>query len=211
MFGLSSIIYGIVSGGSTNAFYTFFLVLAISTMYFDSRIMKITTYPLCVIAVIVNTIWPQAISGIGASKSSALTKTIFFIVSTIISIKSTKYGESINNEAKMALEQVKENVKKSNEIAKQLNNNVLESSESMGILSEQVFRVEDASKDMTSDLMDMTKGISNVNESISIAQGAVNSNAEISDLLREGYEDIASTVNEGNEKIVNVKGNIRKN
>lgn len=208
LFGISAITYGILSGGSTNAFYVFFLVIAITTMYFDSRIMKITTIPLCVVAYIVNFIWPQAISGEGASVSGTLTKTIFFMVSAIISIKSTQRGEKINKEATLALEKVEEGVATSNKIAKQLNETVIESSKSMIVLGEQVNNIENASKAMTGDLMDMTQGISNVNGSITKAQGVVNENSEISDMLREGYEDIASTVNDGNENIVNMRNTI---
>ena len=205
LFGISAITYGILSGGSTNAFYVFFLVIAITTMYFDSRIMKTTTIPLCVVAYLVNFIWPHAISGEGASVSGTLTKTIFFMVSAIISIKSTQRGENINRDVKLALEKVEENIAKSNEIAKKLNETVLESSDSMLVLEQQVNNVEDASKDMTRDLMDMTQGISKVNDSITKAYGAVSDNAEISDMLREGYEDIARTVKDGNENIGNMR------
>lgn len=209
LFAIASIVYGIVSGGSTNAFYVFFLVLAISTMYFDSDIMKKTTYPLCVIALIVNVIWPEAISGEGASVSSALTKTLFFIVSTIISIKSTQRGERMNADAREALTQVETNVVKSNKIAQELNETVIDSTKSVSVLVEQVNNVENASNDMSEDLSKMTQGISNVNNSISKASTVVNDNTKISDKLRESYEDIAETVKTGNENITNVRNTMQ--
>lgn len=205
LFGTSSILYGIVSGGSSNAFFVFFLDIAVTTMYFDSRIMKKTNYPLCVIAVIVNIFWPEAIGGIGASRSSSITKTVFFIVATIISVKSTQRGEMVNVDAKEALRQVEENAEKSKKIAKELNTTVVDSTESVSVLVEQIYKVEDASTGMSDELEEMTKGISNVNNSISKASKVVNLNSQISDKLREGYEDIADTVKIANENIGNVR------
>jgi len=205
LFGVAALAYGIASGGSTNAFYVFFLVLAISTLYFDSKMIKVITYPLSVMALIVNLIWPEAISGEGAGISQALTKTIFFIVSTIISVKSTQRGEKINHEAKIALKQVEKNVDKSNKIAKELKSTVVDSNNYVSVVIEQVNRVEETSSDMTSGFMEMTQGISNVNSSITKAEKVVVENTEISDELRSKYEDIVVTVQSGNERIGNVR------
>lgn len=203
--GLATMTYAVLVGESTNSFMICYVVIAVSTIYYETKIILAVGTFLGILGLVIAILAPEAISGEGQGVLSSLTKVVYFIAVVLISKKATDNGGAINKRALDTLEQLEENVVKSTGVAKKLNDNVVESNEAVNDIVAQVSNIEKSTKDMDAALVDMTEGISAVNSSIDTVQGYIEENAGVSEDLSDKYEDVVTIVKQGTDNIGRTK------
>jgi len=204
--GMSTMLYAMIVGSSTNSFAIFFVVIVVSGVYYDTTIVKWVGIPFIIIALFAGIFLPESINGEGASSISSLTKVAYFIMTTVITRLIIVSGKTANERAFEALKQVEESAELSAKVAKELNENVIESNLAVNDIVSQVDNIEISTKDMNEALQNMTKGISAVNESIEVVRGYIAKNTGVSERLGKEYNGVVSIVKEGNENVVRTKG-----
>lgn len=204
----SSLLYAVLVGESSNTFYIFFIILAFASTHFDSKITLYTAIPMGIVSFIVAILVPAAIGGEGTSIMSALTRVSFFFVSISVTIKATNNGATINKQAISSLSKLEETIDKSEQLAIDLNETVIESNKSVIDIISQVDNIEHSTNNMNNALTEITQGISNVNLSIDIVQSYVNENSTVSTNLSHQYEHVTSIVKESVDNICKTKHTI---
>ncbi len=203
--GLATMTYAVLVKESTNSFILCYVIVAVSTIYYETKITVATGVFLGIIGFLIAIFAPEAISGAGQSRLSSLTKVMYFIFTVAISKKATDNGATINKRALDTLEQLEDNMDRSNKVAKKLNENVVNSEEAVNDIVEQVSNIEKSSKDMDEALVEMTEGMSAVNSSIEKVKKFIDENAGVSEDLSEKYEDVVTIVKEGTDNIGRTK------
>ena len=208
--GVAAMVYAALVGESSNSFYICFIVLAVISTHFNTKMILYYGVPICVLTLFIAVFEPEAVGGEGTSTLSAITKVVFFISSMYVTIKATNNGAEINNQSLEALDRLKDNMDKANNVAKELNSTVVESNETVVDIVSQVDNIEQSTKEMNNALVEMTQGIANVNESIDTVESYIDENENISKNLSEEYEAVTYIVKEGVENIVRTKETIKE-
>lgn len=203
--GISGLLYAVLVGESTNSFYICFMLVAVVSTYFDSKIIIYVSAPIAVLSFFVAIFAPEAITGEGASVLSSLTKVVFFVGMVMVIKKATDDGGDINKQSLKLVEQLESNMSKSATVAKELNETVVESNQEVLGIVKQVGNIEHATVDMNEALGDMTKGISNVNTSIVSVKAYIEKNEGISEDLSNKYKDVTDIVKMGVDNIDRTK------
>lgn len=77
LIGLTAMTYGVAVGASTNSFLLYFPVLAVSAIFFNSKIILWVSIPLGIVSFFVAIFSPESIGGEDASVMNAMTKVVY--------------------------------------------------------------------------------------------------------------------------------------
>ena len=136
--GVACMTYAVIVKQSTNSFLICFVVAAVSTIYYEKKIIIYVGGLLAAIGVVISIFAPEAISGAGQGKMSSLTKAVYFIAVVLISKKATDNGAAINQKSLDTLSELEDTYEKSTQVAHKLNETVIESNMAVQDIVEQV-------------------------------------------------------------------------
>lgn len=129
---ICAIVYSGAVHGSTAAFIALFIVLGMTTVYFQKRIILLYSVPMSIVLLIIAFANPMIIEGAsGEGTKGALIKVISFMLTAVILFKATSRGENTYNEVNKMLEKVQSNFEREQNVATNLNSSIAVSVESI--------------------------------------------------------------------------------
>ena len=203
--GFAAVTYSIIVGGSSTAYVACYLVLGMSTTYFNGPIILWSAIPLNIYIYIVAIAYPIAIEGPGGTTVGAVSKALLYSLTIGILRTAATTGEKATNQAIENLGKLENNMENSAKVARELNETVVDSNKSISVVVSQANNIESSTKEMNDALVDMTDGISSVNNSINSVKKFIEENAELSENLSEKYLAVVRIVNEGTATIGTAK------
>ncbi|MBE5934734.1 MAG: hypothetical protein E7262_02935 [Lachnospiraceae bacterium] len=202
---LCSMTYSTIVGGSSSTFLVYFLALACSIVYFNSKIIVGVAVPLITIGVVLSIFAPYAVVGKDGNTLGALTSLSYYIVTFLITKFALNNGIHLRNTAINSLEKLEGIMEKSTNVAHELNKTVIDNTDSVNIIVSQVETIQEASNEINKALNNMSTDISNVNNSIDSVQTYINKNSIVSNELHSAYTSIVNSVAEGTSTVVKSK------
>lgn len=206
-----AIIYSGIVGGSSAAFVALYMVLGMSTTYFNKRIILWFSIPVSVMLAAAAIINPAIIEGGEApTMRGALIKCILFIFTSLVLYTATKRGEGICSEVEKAADEIRKSKEQSDHIADQLVQSLEQSLENMGRITTSAEQVNTSSEQMQDAVESMTGSVVHVNEVVRGAVTVMDENAVLSQELNQRFLEMDGAMKEGGKEAVEVKESLNR-
>lgn len=193
-------IYSGVVGGSSAAYVALYMVLGMSTTYFNRRIIIRLAVPVSIMLLGTAIINPAIIEGSeGPTLRGALIKTIIYILTAIILYQATKRGEGMCAEQEQAAELIQKSKEKTDEIAGQVTDSLAESLVSIERIEDSAVDINQSSEQMQEAISSMTIATVHVNEAVAEATQAIEENGRLTGELKVRFKEVDNAVLKGSQ------------
>ncbi len=193
-------IYSGVVGGSSAAYVALYMVLGMSTTYFNRRIIIRFAIPVSVMLLGTAIINPAIIEGSeGPTLRGALIKTIIYILTAIILYTATKRGEGLCAEQEQAAELIQKNSQKADKIAGQVTQSLADSLVNMERIEDSANDINQSSEQMQAAISSMTTATVHVNEAVADATHAIEENGRLTSELKVRFQAVNDAVGKGSQ------------
>lgn len=199
--GICGNIYSVLVGGSSSAFIVNYIILAMTALYFNMKIMKRTMIPLMLFCVILAIVVPSAIEGPGGETVGAVAKVVMLITTYVVLRQAIATGAKFNADVFENVVNLEESREKFNGIADELNTTVIDSKEIVLEIVDKSKNIGNASKEITSDMDNIYNRILNLNKSVSVVRNFIEKNRKLAAEVNNKYGSVVDSVNKGIEKI----------
>lgn len=201
-----AIAYSVVIGGSSTAFVTLYVTLAMAASYFSCKIVKLYFIPVGILVVIIGIIMPEAIEGPnGTTILGAVSKGLLFMFTGYVIYLATKRGEDMVKESALMLQNLSENKKVAAQVATSLSNSLEQTTGEVHTMAREANHIQLSTEQMREAVGSMTQAVVTVNEKIGDAVVVVDKNYELANKLDERFKEVTNAVKEGNEGANDVK------
>lgn len=206
-----AIVYSAVVGGSSAAYVALYMVLGISTTYFNRNIIKSFAIPVSVILLGSALLNPAIIEGnVEPTLLGALIKCVIFVLTAIILYTATGRGEELCAGAEQAAEQIKDDKQRADKIAEQLTDSMEDSLDSIARIEKSACDVNESSAQMQIAIASMTTSTVHVNDVVSQVVHEVEENEVLTQELAAGFKKVDAAVVKGNKGAEIVKESLVK-
>ncbi len=193
-------IYSGVVGGSSAASVALYMVLGMSTTYFNRRIIIRFAVPVSIMLLGAAIINPAIIEGSeDPTIRGALIKTIIYVLTSIILYNATKRGEGLCTEQEQAAELIRQSRKKTEEIAGQVANSLTESLANIEQIEGSAIDINQSSEHMQEAISGMTTATVHVNEVVAEAIHAIEENERLTEELKARFNEVDDAVLKGSQ------------
>lgn len=200
------LVYSIMVGGSSTAAVSVYVLLAMATSYFNSKIIMKFVVPVIIIQLVIAIVIPAVIEGPDDSTMlSAVAKTVLFAVAGIVIYLATRRGEDLYNKSMVMIDEISKNKDMTMEIANSLSNSLEQTAGEVHTMVEQTDNVQLSTGQMQEAVASMTQSVITISEKIGDAVIAINNNYELANKLDHSFNEVALAVKEGNTGAASVK------
>ena len=206
---IATFVFAAIMGGNPVAFLANFVFLAMMAMYFDKRYVIYYSIPISVIGLLCAILNPALIDGTNGNVTGAITKTIFFMLISLVLVNATKRGRDLLEQSEETLALVKENGKVAGGIADDLNTAITDCKNGMNELSAQADSVGQAAEQMGAVVESTTNATIEVTEKISAATEEIRRNYALAQKLEVSFAEVGSAVTAGHTKANEVTDNLK--
>ncbi|WP_455718454.1 methyl-accepting chemotaxis protein, partial [Anaerosporobacter sp.] len=198
--------YSISVGGSSTAAVSAYVLLAMATSYFNSKLVLKFIIPVDIIQMVLAIIMPAAIEGSdGPTILAASEKVILFWIASIVIYLATKRGESMYKESMIMVEEISHNEDMTMKVANSLNDSLEHTAGEVHTMAKQADSVQVSTVQMQKAVASMTNAVVTMNDKIGDAVIAINNNYELANKLDQSFNDVTLAVKEGNTGATNMK------
>lgn len=199
------LVVSIAQGGNDATFLVSFLPMGTALLYFNRKIITIFLSVYIPIAVIVCIVNPEYISGPGSSLTLSLEYIMIYIMLGILMILVTKRGGTLIHSSNKMLSRIKEDAKTTSSVIEQLNSSMEESSQNIGILTDRIQGISDATYEMETLTKAMSSSANALSSLVSDTVNAINQNVVLNKELEKQFEEVGIAVQNGSDGALHVK------
>ena len=189
------LLYSGLCGGVTLAFMASFITLGMAVRYFNKKIIKFYAIPYVVVCILC-LIFDRKI--IDPNIIASISKMCIFIAAAFVTYLGTAYGEAKIKEADDALEKVRSNSSISDEIAGDLNKEILACNNQVGDVTTTAETVRMSAEQMERVVDDSSRSIQAVSEKLGITKEHIDKNYDCSKQLEISFNNVTKAVLECN-------------
>lgn len=206
---ICSLVYASVIGGSSAAYVSLYMVLCMTAIYFDRKIIMWFAIPISILLFILSFINPQIIEEHeGSELTGAVIKSVLFALCSILLYMATKRGESMYAESHTMFVSISESKKKSDEIAANLSESLEKSLHNINTISVNADEVINSTDQMRQSITNITESTINVSELVSDSSSAINENYELSSELENKFHQVDESVRKGSKGAGSVRSSL---
>lgn len=199
-------VYSISVGGSSTAAVSTYVLLAIATSFFNSKIIMKFAVFVVTIQMILAIILPAAIEGPNdPSRINAVAKTVLFGIASIVIYLATKRGEVMYNESVGMIKKISDNKYMTKKIANSLNDSLEQTAVEVHTMAKQADNVRLSTEQMQEAIASMTQAVVTMSEKVGEAVKTINNNYELANELDHSFNEVTLAVKEGNTGATSVK------
>ncbi len=203
--GIATFFYAGVLDGNRLAFLANYAFLAMTSVYFDKKIIATFAAPISVIWLVCTFFFPHLVDGPNHSFSGAMTKTLLFILTAFVLVNAANRGRKLLDRSEETLQQVKDNSSMAIGVATELNSAILDCNSGVTDLIAQADAVRNAADQMSSVVVKTSDATLSVTDHINGATEMINANHELAGKLEDSFAQVNESVVSGNTEAVNVR------
>lgn len=195
--GIATLVASILQGGSDRNFIASFFVLALATLYFDSRIIlgySVIYLLVCAGVCLVN---PAYIDGTDYEMARVFIKLVIYAAVSAVLFAATRKGESLILASREAAEQISQSSKTAREVSENLLISVETGNGSMEEMAGNIGQISQSSSAMKADMQIMLERAAEMKEAMQRGDAVLSDNLECTAALAESYEDVVNGVRDG--------------
>lgn len=197
--GLATLAASILQGGSDRNFIASFFVLALATLYFDSRIILGYSgiyLAVCIGACLVN---PAYIDGAEYEMARVLIKLVIYAAVSVVLFAATRKGEGLIRAGREAAEQIAKSSLAARDASENLFASVETGNGSMEEMAGNIGQISQSSSAMKADMQVMQEYTVGIKEVIQKSDAVLSDNLECTRELAGSYEEVVAGVRDGKE------------
>ncbi len=198
----------ILQGGSDATFVLSFIMLGMALLYFNKTIIisyLVIYIPICIVTAIVN---PEYVLGPGASLTQALENIFAYTVVGVLMVIATGRGGRLMASTNQMLETIQSGTKKTTAVIQKLNESMEESSQNIGVLTDQIQGISDATTEIESLTKAMSSSADALSTLVSQTVDALGQNVELNKELENQFKKVGMAVQNGSDGALEVKSTL---
>lgn len=196
---ICAMVYSYVVGGSSAAYVALFLTLAMSTVYFNRKIILYFAIPIILILFTATFLAPQLIEGPEApTVKGAMIKSVVYTLTAMALFLATRRGER-------TISRVKGNKDKSDEVAGQLVSYIDGCRAAMSEISNSAGDMNTSADEMRNSMENMSSTTMHVNKVVNDAVLVVDENINLTQELSEEFQEMNRATKQGSAVAGEVK------
>jgi methyl-accepting chemotaxis protein len=215
LLGLSTLTTSIIEGGNGKTFIVAFLVLAMATLYFESKIIGIYSLIYVSVSIIAALINPDYIGGVGSDLSTVKILLFTYACLSILLFLATRRGEKLISQSKKALKEIEEKqVQITNttqivcKISDELYQSIEEIKSDISAISLRSDSIAESSSQMAGMSEETTVAIVSINDKFMEANEQLDMNIQHATSLEDKFTTLAESVDAGQSVIHSVQGSM---
>lgn len=195
--GLSTFCLSALQGASERNFIVSFLVLAMGTLYFNSRVLLGYSIVYLPVSAAVAIFSPQYINGENYLPANVLIQLTLYICMAVVLWIATCKGERIVRQSAAAAETIRKNAEQSERVSRQLHGAIALSNEGVTTLSEkinQLFQNSEQTKENMAEALEQTR---RVQDKVLTADARVEDTLRFAESLSGSFGEVTQNVQAG--------------
>ena len=195
----------IAQGGNDASFILSFIMMGMALLYFNKTIIIsfLAIYiPICLVAGIIN---PAYVSGPGATMRLCIEDIFAYTVVGVLMIIATNRGGRLIASTNKMLNRIKEDAKNTGDVISQLNVSMEESSQNIGVLTDQIQGISDATYEMETLTKAMNSSANALSTMVSDTVSALDQNVVLNKEMEKKFKEVEAAVQNGNDGASEVK------
>lgn len=195
--GLATLLASVLQGGSDRNFIASFFVLALATLYFDSRIIlgySSVYLSACVAACIAD---PAYIDGADHETARVLIKLVIYAAVAVVLYAATKQGERLIIRSTEAAKQIVRNAVTAQSASDSLHQSVENANVSMEEVAGNIGRISDSAVTVKEDMGQMLERVQEMREAVTDSGELLKENLSCTQSLSESYGVVLGGVHDG--------------
>lgn len=195
--GLSTFCLSALQGGSERNFIVSFLVLAMGTLYFNSRVLLGYGLVYLPVSVLVAIFAPQYINGTDYQRATVLIQVTLYICMAVVLWLATCKGERIVKESVVAAETIRKNAEQSERVSQELHVSIELGNEGIRTLSNNINRLFQNSKTAKENMAETLEHTRRVQERVLVADARVEDTVHFAEKLSGSFREVTQNVGAG--------------
>lgn len=195
--GLATLLASVLQGGSDRNFIASFFVLALATLYFDSRIIlgySSVYLAVCVAACLIN---PAYIDGAAYEMARVLIKLVIYGAVAAVLYAATRQGEGLIKRSQEAAQQIRRSSEATQAASAHLFQSVEHGNSSTEEMAGNISHISSTTASVRADMAQMLAQVHDMRTSVQESGTLLHENLACTDALSEGYGNVLAGVGDG--------------
>lgn len=196
------LIYSALCNGNSITFIASFVTLGMAVRYFDKKIVKYYAIAFMIPVIICVIVCPVIIDDY---LMGAVSKVILWSATAGLLYLGTESGQKKTEEARAALNVVKDNSIIANSIAEKLNTDIVVCGEEVSKVTSHAEEVKTSAEQIEQVVEDTSRSIQSVSEKLNVSRNYINTNYEYARTLENSFAEVSDKVAAGDKEAKGVQ------